>query len=79
VPLGVRASVGCVPRTTLTRCGFQLNLYEFLWSAIKIMAFFLRSGKRPVVYYNELTVPDRAVQEFEKTYPQVKLVPRKDF
>lgn len=36
-------------------------------------------SKRPVVYYNESTVPFQAVQEFEKTYPQVKLVPRTDF
>lgn len=36
-------------------------------------------GKTPVVYYNATAVATTALQQFEKKYPQVKLVPRTDF
>jgi hypothetical protein len=36
-------------------------------------------GKTPVVYYNATAVSPIALQQFEKKYPQVKLVPRTDF
>jgi len=38
-----------------------------------------QTGKTPVVYYNANEVPKRAVEQYKKDYPAIKLVPRDDF
>lgn len=38
-----------------------------------------QTGKTPVVYYNANEVPKRAVEQYKKNYPDIRLVPRDDF